>query len=100
MGKTVVFGIFKRNCRVSAKVVPDCRRAILQAVIRGRVYPGASYSKMDDTAATGLSTLGTRSITVLTTAKMNLPGARLTSPESRVPGVEAVVLPIQRVQGW
>jgi len=93
LGKTVVFGIFKRNGRVSAKVVPDRRRATLQADIRGRVCPRASYIEMDGAATMGLSTLDTRSITVLTTAKMNLPGARPTSQESRVSGVEAVAFP-------
>ena len=36
-GKTIVFGIFKRNGKVYTEVVPDCRRSTLQAVIRGRV---------------------------------------------------------------
>lgn len=36
-GKTIVFGIFKRNGKVYTEVVPDCRRATLQAVIRGQV---------------------------------------------------------------
>lgn len=36
-GKTIVFGIFKRNGKVYTEIVPDCRSATLQAVIRGRV---------------------------------------------------------------
>ena len=36
-GKTIVFGIFKRNGSVFTEIVPDCRRATLQGVIRGRV---------------------------------------------------------------
>jgi len=36
-GKTIVFGIFKRNGYVYTEVVPDCRKRTLQAVIRGRV---------------------------------------------------------------
>jgi transposase len=36
-GKTIVFGIFKRNGKVYTEIVPDCARATLQAVIRGRV---------------------------------------------------------------
>ena len=36
-GKTIVFGIFKRNEKVYTEIVPDCRRSTLQAVIRGRV---------------------------------------------------------------
>ncbi len=36
-GKTIVFGIFKRNGKVFTEIIPDCRRATLQAVIRGRI---------------------------------------------------------------
>ena len=36
-GKTPVFGIFQRNGRVYTEVVPDCAKATLQAIIRGRV---------------------------------------------------------------
>jgi transposase-like protein len=36
-GKTIVFGIFKRNGSVYTEIVPDCRERTLQAVIRGRV---------------------------------------------------------------
>jgi len=36
-GKTIVFGIFKRNGKVFTEIIPDCRRATLQAAIRGRV---------------------------------------------------------------
>ena len=35
--KTIVFGIFKRQGRVYTEIVPDCSRATLQSVIRGRV---------------------------------------------------------------
>jgi transposase-like protein len=35
--KTIVFGIFKRQGKVYTEIVPDCSRATLQAVIRGRV---------------------------------------------------------------
>jgi transposase-like protein len=35
--KTIVFGIFKRQGQVYTEIVPDCSRATLQAVIRGRV---------------------------------------------------------------
>jgi transposase-like protein len=36
-GKTIVFGVFKRNGCVYTDVVPDCRKRTLLAVIRGRV---------------------------------------------------------------
>ena len=40
-GKTIVFGIFKRNGCVYTEVVSDCKKATLQAIIRGRVAPEA-----------------------------------------------------------
>jgi len=36
-GKTIVFGLFKRNGRVYTEVVPDCSKATLQGIIRGHV---------------------------------------------------------------
>jgi len=36
-GKTIVFGIFKRNGQVYTQIVPDAKKRTLQAVIRGRV---------------------------------------------------------------
>lgn len=38
-GKTPVFGLLKRNGRVYTEIVPDCKKATLQAIIRGRVAP-------------------------------------------------------------
>ncbi len=35
--KTPVFGIFKRGGKVYTEIVPDCAKATLQAIIRGRV---------------------------------------------------------------
>ena len=40
-GKTIVFGIFKRNGCVYTEVVPDCKKATLQATLRGRIAPEA-----------------------------------------------------------
>jgi len=36
-GKTIVFGIFKRNGKVYTEIVADCASKTLQAIIRGRV---------------------------------------------------------------
>lgn len=36
-GKTIVFGLFKRNGRVYTEIVPDCSKSTLQGIIRGRV---------------------------------------------------------------
>ena len=38
-GKTIVFGIFKREGRVYTEIVPDCSKKSLLAVIRGRIKP-------------------------------------------------------------
>jgi len=38
-GKTIVFGIFKRNGSVYREIVPDCQVRTLQAIIGGRVAP-------------------------------------------------------------
>jgi transposase-like protein len=40
-GKTIVFGLLKRDGKVYTEIVPDCKKAILQAIIRGRVAPQA-----------------------------------------------------------
>ncbi len=36
-GKTIVFGIYKRNGRVYTEAVPNCKKASLQDIIRGKV---------------------------------------------------------------
>jgi len=36
-GKTIVFGIFKRNGSVYTEIVPNCSKSTLQKVIRGKV---------------------------------------------------------------
>jgi transposase-like protein len=36
-GKTIVFGLFKRNGKVYTEIVPDCASRTLQSIIRGRV---------------------------------------------------------------
>lgn len=36
-GKTIVFGLLKRDDKVYTEIVPDCKKVTLQAIIRGRV---------------------------------------------------------------
>lgn len=36
-GKTIVFGIYKRNGRVYTEIIPNCKKANIQAIIRGKV---------------------------------------------------------------
>jgi len=40
-GKTPVFGLLKSSGRVYTEIVPNCKKATLQAIIRGRVAPQA-----------------------------------------------------------
>jgi transposase len=40
-GKTIVFGLFKRDDYVYTEIVTNCRKATLQAIIRGRVSADA-----------------------------------------------------------
>jgi len=36
-GKTIVFGIYKRNGKVYTEIVPNCSRKTLYAIIKGKV---------------------------------------------------------------
>lgn len=36
-GKTIVFGLYRRNDNVYTEIVPNCSRATLQAIIKGKV---------------------------------------------------------------
>ena len=40
-GKTIVFGLLKRNGKVYTEIVPDCSKATLQEIIRGHITPDA-----------------------------------------------------------
>ena len=40
-GKTIVFGLLKRQGKVYTEIVPDCSAAVLQKVIRGEVDVGS-----------------------------------------------------------
>ncbi|MFV7481635.1 IS1595-like element ISAju1 family transposase, partial [Acinetobacter junii] len=36
-GKTIVFGLLKRDGNVYTEIVPDCSKATLQGIIRGQI---------------------------------------------------------------
>jgi transposase len=40
-GKTIVFGLLKRQGKVYTEIVPDCSKATLQAMIRGHIEPAS-----------------------------------------------------------
>ena len=41
-GKTIVFGIYKRNGSVYTEIVPNCSRQILYAIVKGKVLPAST----------------------------------------------------------
>jgi transposase len=41
-GKTIVFGVYKRNGRVYTEIIPNCKKASIQAIIRGKVELSAT----------------------------------------------------------
>ena len=57
-GKTIVFGLLKRNGKVYTKIVPNCSRATLQAVIRGNVDIESTIHSAGHSGYDGLVDLG------------------------------------------
>ena len=45
-GKTIVFGLLKRDGRVYTEIVADCKQATWQAIIRGRARSGDQLGGM------------------------------------------------------
>jgi len=41
-GKTIVFGVYKRNGRVYTEIIPNCKKASISAIIRGKVELSAT----------------------------------------------------------
>ena len=42
-GKTIVFGLFKRNGKVYTEIVPNCSKDTLQGIIRGKAGTGERH---------------------------------------------------------
>ena len=59
-GKTIVFGICKRNGKVYTEIVPNCSRATLQAIIKGKVHKDSIVYSDKWRAYNGLVDLGYR----------------------------------------
>ena len=57
-GKTVVFGIFERDGQVYTEIVPDCSKATLQGIVRGRVHPSTAVNSDGWRGYNGLVDLG------------------------------------------
>ena len=96
-GKTVVFGIKERLGKVYTEIVPDCSKATLQSIIRGKVAPESVINSDGWRGYNGLVDLGSRGLglswtwaTVTSeciTKPINLPKATTLSTASRVFGV-------------
>ena len=53
-GKTIVFGLFKRGGKVYTQIVPDAKKATLQAIIRVHAdIEKASFTPMAGAVMTG-----------------------------------------------
>ena len=57
-GKTPVFGILQRQGKVYTEIVPDCAKATLQGIIRGRVSPESIIHSDKWRGCNGLVDLG------------------------------------------
>jgi len=80
-GKTIVFGICKRNGKVYTEIVPNCSRATLQAIIKGKVHKDSIVYSDKWRAYNGLVDLGYRKHYRLDTAMMSLLKAKHTLME-------------------
>ena len=79
--KTIGFGLFKRNGRVHTEIVPDARKATLQAVIRGKVGLDSVIHSDGWRGYHGLVDVATRSIFECNMA-VSLPTSNHTSTAS------------------
>ena len=57
-GKTIVFGIYKRNGKVYTEIVPNCSKKTLQAIVKGKVQTGATIHTDGFRAYDGIVHLG------------------------------------------
>lgn len=57
-GKTIVFGVLKRQGKVYTEIVPDCTKSTLQAIIRGKVHPESIIHSDEWRGYDGLVDLG------------------------------------------
>lgn len=57
-GKTIVFGIYKRNGRVYTEIVPNCSRRTLYAILKGKVTASSTIHTDGFRAYDGIVDLG------------------------------------------
>ncbi len=72
-GKTPVFGILQRGGKVYTEIVPNCAKATLQAIIRGKVSPESIIYSDQWRGYSGLVDIGyEKHYRVLSTVTMSL----------------------------
>ena len=59
-GKTIVFGIYKRNGKVYTEIVPNCSRKTLQSIIKGKLGMDSVINSDSWKSYNGLVDLGYR----------------------------------------
>jgi len=59
-GKTIVFGIYKRNGSVYTEIVPNCSRKTLYAIVQGKVTAGSTIHTDGFRSYDGIVDLGYR----------------------------------------
>jgi transposase len=57
-GKTAAFGIYRHNGRVHTEAVPDCKKAGLRAIIRGKVESAATTHTVGSRPYDGIVHMG------------------------------------------
>ena len=85
-GKTPVFGLLKRQGKVYTEIVPDCSKATLQAIIRGRIAPETVIHSDGWRGYDGLVDVGYSNTIELTMGRTSSRGARTTSTVLRASG--------------
>lgn len=84
--KTIVFGLLKRDGKVYTEIVPDCKKATLQAIIRGRVSANAVIHSDGWRAVMARLMSVTLSTSECIMGRTSLPMSRATSTALRVSG--------------
>ena len=85
-GKTIVFGLFRRNGRVYTEIVPNCSKTTLQGIIRSRVALESVIHSDGWRGYDGLVDLGYQKHFRVEHEPTNLPTSILTSMGLRVFG--------------
>lgn len=85
-GKTIIFGLLKRQGMIYTEIMPDCTRATMQVIIRGHIDPGSVINSDRWPGCDGLVDIGFEKNSALTVEQKSLLPVNDTSTGSRVFG--------------